>query len=72
MKRIPVKSSNLKAIGYKSEIMEVEFLSGSVYEYSEVPQEKYDDLMSAPSKGKYYNQHIKGEFPSKRLESVYL
>ncbi len=70
MKRIPVKSSNLKAVGYESEIMEVEFLNGSVYEYSEVSQEKYDDLMSAPSKGKYYNQHIKGEFPSKKLESV--
>ncbi len=70
MKRIPVKSSNLKAVGYESEIMEIEFLNGSVYEYSEVPQEMYDSLMSAPSQGKYYNQYIKGEFPSKKLESV--
>ena len=70
MKRIPIKSSHLKAVGYKSEIMEVEFLNGGVYEYSEVPQEKYDGLMAAPSKGKYYNQYIKSQFPSKRLESV--
>ena len=70
MKRILVKSSNLKAVGYESEIMEIEFLNGSVYEYSEVPQEKYDDLMSASSQGKYYNQYIKGQFPSKKLESV--
>jgi len=70
MKRISVKSSNLQAVGYEAEIMEVEFLNGSVYEYSEIPQEKYDGLMTAPSKGKYYNQYIKGQFPSKKLESV--
>jgi len=70
MKRIPVTSSNLKAVGYEYGIMEIEFLNGSVYEYSEVPQEKFDDLMSAPSQGKYYNQYIKGEYPSKKLESV--
>jgi len=52
--------------------MEIEFLNGSVYEYSEVPQEMYDGLMSAPSQGKYYNQYIKGQFPSKKLESVSL
>jgi len=70
MKRIPIKSSNLKAVGYESEILEVEFLNGGVYEYSEVPQENYDGLMAALSKGKYYNQYIKGQFPSKKLESV--
>jgi len=70
MKRIPVKSSFFKAVGYESEILEVEFLNGNVYEYSEIPKELHEGLMDAPSLGKYYNQHIKGEFPSKKLESV--
>jgi len=72
MQRIPVKSSNLHSIGYDegSQILEIEFLNGSVYEYSEIPKELHEGLMAAPSHGKYYNQHIKGEFPSKKLESV--
>ncbi len=70
MKRIPVKSSNLKAVGYESEIMEIEFLNENVYEYSEIPKKLHEDLMDAESKGKYYNQYIKGQFPSKKLESV--
>jgi len=70
MKRIKVKSSNLKAVGYESEIMEIEFLNGSVYEYSEIPKKLHEDLMDAESIGKYYNQYIKGQFTSKKLESV--
>ncbi len=70
MKRILVTSSNLKAVGYESEIMEVEFLNGNVYEYSEIPKKLHEGLIAAPSQGKYYNQYIKGQFPSKKLESV--
>jgi len=72
MKRKRVKSTNIHSIGYdeKSQILEIEFLSGGVYEYSEIRKELHEDLMAAPSHGKYYNQHIKGEFPSKKLESV--
>ena len=72
MKRIPVKSSNLHSVGYdkKSQILEIEFHSGGVYEYSEVPKEIHEGLMWASSLGKYYHQNIKGQFPSKKLESV--
>jgi hypothetical protein len=61
MKRIPVESSNLESVGYdpKNAILEIEFKSGGVYEYSGVSQDVYDDLMNAESKGKYFNHHIK-------------
>lgn len=60
MERIPVDSSNLKAVGYDSSsaVLEIEFNDGSAYQYFDVPQYEYDGLMSADSKGKYANQNI--------------
>ena len=69
MERIPVSSSNIRAIGYdaNSETLEVEFLNDSVYQYSGVPQGEYDGLMSADSHGIYLNTRIKGRYPYSRL-----
>ena len=43
VRRKEVKSSNIKSIGYdqRSRLLVIEFLSGSVYEYYNVPQEIY-------------------------------
>ena len=61
MKRIPVESSNLASVKYdpESSVLEIEFKSGEIYQYSEVPQSVYDGLMNAASKGEYFLQHIK-------------
>lgn len=41
MQRTHVMSSNLRAVGYapESQVLEVEFKSGSVYVYSHVPEQ---------------------------------
>jgi len=72
MKRISVKSSFFHSVGFnkKSQILEIEFSNGGLYEYSEIPKKIHEGLMAASSLGKYYNQYIKGQFPSKKLESV--
>jgi hypothetical protein len=59
--RIPVQSSNIRSVGYEasSETLEVEFTSGSIYQYFDVPEGEYEGLMSAASKGRYLNQNIK-------------
>lgn len=59
--RTPVKSSNISAIGYdpKERVLEVEFLNGGVYRHAEVPQEVYDSLMAADSKGSHYHANVK-------------
>ena len=61
MNRTPVSSSNLKSVGYDaaSSTLEVEFLHGGIYEYSNVPESRYSGLMSAPSKGEYFDAYIK-------------
>ena len=61
MNRDFVSSSNLRSVGYNisDSILEIEFLSGSVYQYFNVPQQKYESLMTAGSKGSYFAAHIK-------------
>jgi len=61
MERTSVSSKNISAIGYDpdTQILEIEFLNGSVYEYSSVPPSEYVGLMNADSKGKYFNANIK-------------
>lgn len=61
MQRTSVSSSNIASIGYdaEQEILEVEFLNGSVYQYSGVPESLYSELMSADSHGSYLDTYIK-------------
>lgn len=58
---IPVDSTSISAIGYdhKTGTLRINFLTGSTYEYYGVPLEFYEGLMSASSKGKYFNLNIK-------------
>jgi uncharacterized protein len=64
MKRQAVTSSNIGAIGYdvNSQTLEIEFLNGGVYQYFDVPEHVYDDLMGASSQGQYLAQSIKGHY----------
>lgn len=66
MKLIEVQSSNIKAIGYESGCLFVEYPSGT-YEYQGVPEKVYTDLMAAESKGSFMNQYIKGQYEYRRL-----
>lgn len=61
MNRSPVSSSNIRSIGYNAQlsVLEVEFASGDVYQYFNVPERLHHELMSASSKGQYLNEYIK-------------
>ena len=61
MDRIPVSSSNLRAVGYDpdSNSLEIEFLNGGLYRYSGVPASVHAGLMSASSHGSYFDANIK-------------
>lgn len=66
---IPVKSSDLRAVGYdpRSQILYIDFHSGGRYMYSGVPVSEHAALMAADSKGKYFAAHIKNVYPYQRL-----
>lgn len=61
MKRRPVQSSSIKTIGYDlpTGTLELEYVSGDVYRYYDVPQPVYAGLLAAPSIGKFVNTQIK-------------
>jgi len=64
MNRQSVTSSNIASIGYDadSQTLEIEFLNGGVYQYFEVPQQVYEEIMNADSQGQYLAQNIKGVY----------
>jgi hypothetical protein len=66
MRRNPIDSSAIASVGYdpEKETLEVEFQSGNVYRYSGVPEEIYDDLLRARSKGRFFGTFIRGQYDS--------
>jgi hypothetical protein len=72
MYRIRVESATLSAVGYDSErrLLELEFDNTSVYQYFDVPAEVPAELLAAHSKGRFFNQRIRGRYAYRRAESV--
>lgn len=69
MDRQSVSSSNLRSVGYDADTqtLELEFRSGSVYQYDGVPENVHSGLMQAASKGSYLNQHIRYQYHYQRI-----
>lgn len=69
MQRQHVDSSNLRSVGYDADnqVLEIEFTSGSVYQYYDVPAKVYTALMSASSKGQYHIQWIKHSYRYQKI-----
>ncbi|GAA5193613.1 KTSC domain-containing protein [Ferrimonas gelatinilytica] len=64
-----VSSSALDSFGYSeiSQILDVEFTSGSIYRYYAVPKSVVDGLHLAESKGRYFYYNIRTDFEYERL-----
>jgi len=60
MNRTPVTSSNIRSIGYdpQSSILEIEFTSGDIYQYFDVPESIYQGLLRAVSPGRFLNINV--------------
>ena len=67
MNMIPVSSSNLQAVGYDGETLRIQFRSGGIYDYYNVPAFVYNGLMNAPSKGSYHAAYIKNAYTYSRV-----
>ena len=70
MFREPVVSESIAAIGYDddAEALEVEFITGRVYRYRGVSQDAFEDFRQAPSKGAFFNRHIKDAYAWEQVE----
>ena len=60
------------SIGYDParRILEIEFQSGEVYQYLDVPQDVHHALLAAPSKGRYFHATIDGAYEHARASRV--
>lgn len=68
MNMIPiVNSSDLAAAGYENGILYIEFLSGTMYRYFDVPEAVFNSLMNANSRGRYFHTFIKNHYRYQRL-----
>ena len=59
---IPVESSQIKSIGYSGSTLYIEFLKGTVYSYTNVPDDVHTLLLLSKSVGKYFASEIKGKY----------
>lgn len=68
--RMAVISSNIKSIGYRLSdgTLEIEFLTERVYRYANVPFYIYEELMDAPSVGRYFNLFIRNRFDFEEIK----
>jgi hypothetical protein len=59
---IRVQSSSIRAIGYDGYTLVVVFHNSGRYDHPGVPGSVYQAFLSSPSKGRYYNKHIRGKY----------
>ena len=66
--RMPVVSSLLASVAYSIDAtLDLEFLSGATYRYFSVPEAVFQGLVTAESKGVYFNRNLRNRFPYQRL-----
>ena len=61
---VTVESTTLATVAYDEarELLQLEFCSRAVYLYFGVSATVHQALLAAPSKGRYFNQTIRGRF----------
>jgi hypothetical protein len=69
MERRRVNSSKLRAVGYdeKSQVLEIEFSNGQVFQYLKVYPEVYRRFMAAPNPTSFYDDKIAEEYTGRRV-----
>ena len=60
-----VESSVIRGVEYDEDekALLVTFTSGLTYRYAGFPETEYDALLTAPSKGGFFNERIKDRYP---------
>ncbi len=69
MERKRLNASTLRSVGYDAgkQVLEIEFTSGSIVQYTGVSPEVHRQFMNAPSPGSFYQDKIDENYPSKRI-----
>ncbi len=67
--RVKVKSSMLIGVGYAvdTNTLQVEYNNNTIWNYYDVPEKVYDDMLKAESIGKYFLANIKSRFECEKI-----
>ena len=73
MRIVTVESTTLATVAYDEarELLLLEFCSRKIYQYFGVPAALHQELLGAPSKGRYFNQAIRGRFQYRLILHFY-
>lgn len=65
----PVSSSNVSAVGYEhsENALYVKFNNGVIYKYYDVPENEYNQLLSASSVGSYLWNNIRDAYAYRQI-----
>ena len=71
MSRTRLVSTMMASAGYDptSRVLEIEFATGAVYQYVDVPFDVYQAMLDAPSPGQFFHGRIRGAFACHRVAS---
>ena len=60
----------MRSVGYDqtNQVLEVEFPSGTIYQYLDIPPAIYKGLWEAESKGRYFNSEIRDTYEFVRVD----
>jgi hypothetical protein len=65
MSWIPLDSTAVRAVRYLNaeSSLELKFCDGAIYRYSAVPELTFQEFLRAESKGRYFNLHLRTQYP---------
>jgi hypothetical protein len=68
--RVAVDSGHIVSVGYRASdwTLEIEYHSGRVYQYANVPAFLYEELLDTPSVGRFVNHEIKPFYPATEIK----
>ncbi len=67
MEREYVDSSMIRSFGFENSTLEIEFKSGAVWQYFDVPESVYYEMKAANSCGKFFLANIKGQYSESQV-----
>lgn len=64
-----VLSREIEWIGYehKRNMLQVEFIVGATYQYENVPETVYQEFLTAPSHGRFFESNIKNKYQTRKV-----
>jgi len=69
MERKNIESTMIRSIGFdpESSILEIEFISGAIWQYFDFPESEWYEFENTESQGKYFNREILNQYTESQV-----